>query len=156
MDTLTDEQFQRLLDGIDQSSGSGPFDSLYDPALLPLSACDDGIFSCFPPLPPIEEEVPSLSDIPALEDDKTVSSIATSVPDDDEALSMMPSVKHIVDQQKDQLAKLSLETLETIRKYHLESLNPWIDQVTETLKKLGGMLDETPASATDGEFDINI
>ncbi|CAG8004871.1 unnamed protein product [Penicillium nalgiovense] len=162
MDTLTDEQFQRLLDGIDQSSGPGPFDSLFDPTLLPLEACDDGIFSCFPPLPPIEEEVPSLSDIPALEDDKTVSSIATSVPDDDEALSMMPSIQHLLDQQKDQLEKLRLEvealrtTLETIRKYHLESLNPWIDQVTETLKKLGGMLDETPASATDGEFDINI
>lgn len=109
MDTLTDEQFQRLLDGIDQSSGPGPFDSLFDPTLLPLSSCDDGIFSCFPPLPPIEEEVPSLSDIPALEDDKTVSSIATSVPEDDEALSMMPSVKHLLDQQKDQLEKLKLE-----------------------------------------------
>ncbi|KAF7516812.1 hypothetical protein PCG10_001773 [Penicillium crustosum] len=74
----------------------------------------------------------------------------------------MPSVQHLLDQQEDQLKKLRLEvealrtTLETIRKYHLESLNPWIDQVTETLKKLGGMLDETPASATDGEFDINI
>lgn len=109
MNALTDEQFQRLLDGIDQSSGPGPFDSLFDPTLLPLGACDDGIFSCFPPLPPIEEEVPSLSDIPALEDDKTVSSIATSVPEDNRALSIMPSVQHLLDQQEDQLKKLRLE-----------------------------------------------
>lgn len=109
MDTITDEQFQRLLDDIDQSSGPGLFDSLVDPTLLPFSACDDEIFSCFPPLPPIEEEVPSLSDIPALEDDITVSSIATSVPENDEVLSMMPSVKQLLDQQKDQLEKLKLE-----------------------------------------------
>lgn len=109
MDTLTDEQFQRLLDGIDQSSGPGPFDSLFDPTLLPSGAYEDGIFSCFPPLPPIEEEVPSLSDIPALEDGQTVSSIETSVLDDDEALSLMPSVKHLLGQQKDQLEKLKLE-----------------------------------------------
>ena len=109
MDTITDEQFQRLLDDIDQSSGPGLFGSFFDPALPPLSAYDDRIFSCFPPLPPIEEEVPPLSDIPALEDDNTVSSIATSVPENDEALSMLPSVKHLLDQQKDQLEKLKLE-----------------------------------------------
>ncbi|KAF3391743.1 hypothetical protein F1880_007449 [Penicillium rolfsii] len=121
MQNITDEQFQRLLDGIEQSSGPGLFDTFFDPTLLPENG-EDGSFLCFPPLPPIEEEVPPISDVPPLEEDGYASSIATSAPGNDQALSMAT----------------------------------WIKHVTETLKNLGCMLEEPPASATDGEFDIKV
>lgn len=77
IENLTEEQFQRLLD-VDQSLDLEPFDSYFDPTLFPVS---DGDFLCFPPLPSIEEEVPLTSDIPPLEEDGSVDSIRTSVPE---------------------------------------------------------------------------
>ncbi|OKP09512.1 hypothetical protein PENSUB_5134 [Penicillium subrubescens] len=155
MENITDEQFQRLLNDIEQSSGPGLFDTFFDPTLLPGNG-EDGSFLCFPPLPPIEEEeVPPISDVPPLEEDGYASSIASSAPENDQALTML-WVERLLEQQRVQQEKLNLETLETIRKYHIESLNPWIEHVTETLKNLGCMLEEPPASATDGEFDIKV
>jgi hypothetical protein len=50
----------------------------------------------------------------------------------------------------------SYSTFEQIRKYQVESLNPWVLEVHNALQALGYLKDEPPASATDGEFDINI
>lgn len=47
-------------------------------------------------------------------------------------------------------------TLEKIQKYHLERLNPWVEDVGHALQNLGCVLEEPPASATDGEFDISL
>ncbi|KAJ5800694.1 uncharacterized protein N7518_002762 [Penicillium psychrosexuale] len=47
-------------------------------------------------------------------------------------------------------------TVEKIRKYQLEILNPWVEDVHNALRGLGCLGDEPPASVTDGEFDINI
>jgi hypothetical protein len=52
--------------------------------------------------------------------------------------------------------KSSVTLLVMLSHFHNRVALTFSMQVTETLKKLGGMLDETPASATDGEFDINI
>lgn len=108
MDNITDEQFQRLLDSIEQSSGPGLFDTFFDSTLLPGNG-EDGSFLCFPPLPPIEEEVPPLSDVPPLEEDGYASSIATSAPENGQALAMTPWVERLLEQQRAQQEKLNLE-----------------------------------------------
>jgi hypothetical protein len=108
METITDEQFQRLLEGVDHSTGLGLFDSYFDPTLLPGNGGEDRSYLCFPPLPPIQEEAPPISDIPSLEEDESVYSIATSLPEEDEALAMVPW-KRLLDQQRAQQEKLKIE-----------------------------------------------
>lgn len=102
MENITHEQFQHLLN-VDESLDLEPFQSFFDPALLPVS---DGDFLCFPPLPPIEEEEsPLVSDIPLLEYDDSVHSIATSVPD----IGDISMFQKLLDQHREKQEALQLE-----------------------------------------------
>lgn len=98
---ITDEQFQRLLD-MDQGIDLELSNTYFDPALFPVS---DGDFLCFPPLPPIEEEVPPRSDIPSLEYDGSVHSIGTSVPEK----STRDGVLQLLEQQRQNLEEMRRE-----------------------------------------------
>ncbi|KAJ5986565.1 hypothetical protein N7451_010930 [Penicillium sp. IBT 35674x] len=163
MDNITDEQFQHLLSSFDmcppEFESFGPF---MDPNLFP-------------------EEFAQITDLPPLDyDSHSVQSIATSVPEmeRDEALALARWTQTQLDQQIAKQREMQLEyvccpirsshtlislsldamraTFDKVRKYHVETLNPWVESVTAALHKLGCMQEETPASATDGEFDINI
>lgn len=89
METFSDEQFQRLLEGINQTPDLEAFDPFCDPTLIPSNDGNLETFLCFPPLPPIEEEsVPSLSAVPTLADDSSVSSITSTPPEGNEAIAI--------------------------------------------------------------------
>ncbi|KAJ6008535.1 hypothetical protein N7540_012511 [Penicillium herquei] len=165
MDQMSEQQFQQMLSNFDSCAEMieiEPFHSFFDPNILSVPG---DLFS-FPPLPPdtlppIAEEEPGLADLPPLEDDGTPRSIQTSVvgQERDHALALA-EFKLECQIQKQEEMQLELNairaTLEKIRKYHIECLNPWVESVTVALQNLGCMQEETPASATDGEFDINI
>ncbi|KAJ6051512.1 uncharacterized protein N7446_006145 [Penicillium canescens] len=180
MGSFSDEQFERLLAGLDQNTDSEPFEnflgnledmpdiaafsSFCDPTLVPMM-CDlpESLLS-FPPLPPIEEEVSSPNTPPVQPSDESPSahSIPTSAPEINEALETAHWAKFLVESQRSQLEAMKVEldklkaTFEQIRKYQVESLNPWVLEVHNALQALGYLKDEPPASATDGEFDISI
>jgi hypothetical protein len=102
MENITQEQFEHLLN-VDESLDLEPFQSFFDPALLPVC---DGDFLCFPPLPPIEEEEsPLISDIPSLEYDDSVHSIATSVPEAENIVWF----QKLLDQHREKQEALKLE-----------------------------------------------
>lgn len=101
MENITEEQFQHLLN-VDESLDLEPFQNFFDPALLPVC---DGDFLCFPPLPSIEEEPPLISDIPFLENDDSVHSIATSVPEVEDILMF----QKLLDQHREKQEALQLE-----------------------------------------------
>ncbi|KAJ5925849.1 hypothetical protein N7454_007359 [Penicillium verhagenii] len=108
-----------------------------------------------------KDEIAQISDLPRLDydyDNLSVHSIATSVPERerDEAMALARWTQFRLDQQIAKQEAMEQETFEKVRKYHVECLNPWVESVTAALHKLGCMHEETPASATDGEFDINI
>ncbi|KAJ5178967.1 hypothetical protein N7492_002177 [Penicillium capsulatum] len=153
MERLTEEQFQCLLQNMDSQNfpTQAPFDSFFDPPLLPVS---EGDFLSFPPLPPIDEGEEALLSygMPPLDAHESVHSIASSVPEKGNSLELA-NLKQL--QLERQIAQMKLETFEKIKKYHVECLNPWVESVTAALQKLGCMQEEAPASATDGEFEIN-
>ncbi|KAJ5195754.1 hypothetical protein N7449_006233 [Penicillium cf. viridicatum] len=178
MESFTDEQFERLLEGLSQSSDIepfetflgnleempdiAPFNSFCDPTLIPMinNEGPESLLS-FPPLPPIEEE--EASPPPGMSSgSSSAHSIATSALEINEALETAHWAKYLVESQRSQQEAMKLEldalrsTVEQIRKYQLEILNPWVEDVHNTLRGLGCLGDEPPASATDGEFDINI
>lgn len=82
MEGFDQEQFQRLLESLNQAPTVEPFDLFCDTTLMPRG--DDGLdeLLSFPPLPSIEEEpVPALSDVPPLDYDSSAASIRTSEPE---------------------------------------------------------------------------
>ena len=119
MENFSDEQFERLLEGLSQPSDIepfegflnnlntipdiAPFNSFCDPTLVSLSHEDpQGIF-CFPPLPAIEEETThcgEMSPVPPLDDQSSVHSIVTPAPERNEALEVAHWVKLLVDMQQ--------------------------------------------------------
>ncbi|KAJ6076665.1 hypothetical protein N7499_008646 [Penicillium canescens] len=164
MGSFSDEQFERLLAGLDQNTDSEPFENFLGnledmPDIAAFNSfCDPTLPSFLPPLPPIEEEVSSPNTPPVQPSDESPSahSIPTSAPEINEALETAHWAKFLVESQRSQLEAMKVDTFEQIRKYQVESLNPWVLEVHNALQALGYLKDEPPASATDGEFDISI
>jgi hypothetical protein len=101
METFNDEQFERLLEGLDQPPDLEAFDPFCDPTLIPSNDVNLESFLCFPPLPPIEEEsVPSLSAVPTLADDSSVSSITSTLPEGKEAIAIAKWALNLVKAQQ--------------------------------------------------------
>lgn len=98
METFSDEQFERLLEGLDQPPDLEAFDPFCDPTLIPSNDVDLESFLCFPPLPPIEEE--SLSAVPTLADDSSVSSITSTLPEGKEAIAIANWALNLVKAQQ--------------------------------------------------------
>lgn len=124
MASFTDEQFERLLEGLSQSSDIepfetflgnleeipdiAPFNSFCDPTLVPVNNNEgpENLLS-FPPLPPIKEDVsapPSMSSGLS-----SAHSIATSVLEINEALETAHWAKFLVESQRSQQEAMKLE-----------------------------------------------
>lgn len=118
MDSFSDEQFQQLLEDLGQTNDVepfegfmnnldimpdlSPFNSLCDPSIIPLGNHDSNGLFCFPPLPSIEEihDQEEILSITHSEDELSVHSIPTPLPDNNEALEMAHWVKLLVDMQQ--------------------------------------------------------
>lgn len=124
MDSFSDEQFQRLLEGLGQANDIEPFEcflgnledvpdipqfnSYCDPAVIPVTS--DNLLS-FPPLPPIEEETTcsNMSPIPTLTESSSTHSIPTSAPEINEALETAHWAKFLVESVRSQQQAMALE-----------------------------------------------
>ncbi|KAJ6058029.1 hypothetical protein N7499_009049 [Penicillium canescens] len=117
MEGFNDEQFQRLLDGLNQAPNVDPFDLFCDTTLIPQSDNNNGLdgLLSFPPLPPISEvPVPALSDVPPREYDSSGASIRTSEPergepDMTEALEVAKQAQRLVEAHRAQQEAMKLE-----------------------------------------------
>jgi hypothetical protein len=113
MEELTEEQFERLLQDVGTSPEFDLLDSLYDPSLIPLSDSDITGILALPPLPSIEEEAPSISEM-ALNghlsgDDVSANSNASSECEANEALEKATAAKRLVEAQRVSLDEMRKE-----------------------------------------------
>lgn len=125
--SFSDEQFERLLAGLDQNTDSEPFENFFgnledmpdiaafssfcDPTLVPMISDHPESLLSFPPLPPIEEEVSSPNTPPVQPSDESPSahSIPTSAPEINEALETAHWAKFLVESQRSQQEAMKVE-----------------------------------------------